>query len=543
MCGDVPRAAPAEGAQNAVKHKPMRNIAAASASRKLLTPLTLLALLAVLAGLWGLSGEFADVAVGPTLIGSIPAIVFRPQVTTDASSRARPVIVIAHGFAGSQQLMQPIALTLARNGYIAVTFDFAGHGRNTKPMPGGVADLARSTQALLAEIGEVAAFARALPGADGRLALVGHSMASDLVVDYAMTDASVSATAALSLFGRDVTANSPRNLIVIDGAWEPAMLTGAGYRIVGMAAAGAAIQRVTYGDFAAGTARRLVLAEGAEHIGVLYSRDALRETLAWMDSAFGTQEGAPRPGSIDRRGKWLALLFAGLVAFARPASRALPVLSVPPLGAGLGWKRLLPIAIAPAILTPLILWKAPTDFLPILLGDYLVVHLALYGVLTGVGLLVVRGVPLRVATRWTPFALSALALAAYYIVALGAPIDAYVTSFTPTGVRWALIAAMFAGAAPYFLADEWLTRGAGAARGAYPFTKLCFLVSLGIAVALNPQKLFFLAIIAPVMLVLFVVYGLVSRWVAARTGDPRVSALGAAAGLAWAIAVTFPIVG
>jgi hypothetical protein len=33
-------------------------------------------------------------------------------------------------------------------------------------------------------------------------------------------------------------------------------------------------------------------------------------------------------------------------------------------------------------LTPLILWKLPTDFLPILLGDYLTKHFLLYGALT-----------------------------------------------------------------------------------------------------------------------------------------------------------------
>ncbi|WP_300971742.1 alpha/beta fold hydrolase [Thiocapsa sp.] len=45
----------------------------------------------------------------------------------------RPVVVIAHGFAGSRQMMQAYAVTLARNGYLAVTFDFPGHGRNSTP--------------------------------------------------------------------------------------------------------------------------------------------------------------------------------------------------------------------------------------------------------------------------------------------------------------------------------------------------------------------------------------------------------------------------
>jgi dienelactone hydrolase len=470
-------------------------------------------------------------------VGSIPVTVFRP-----VDAPPSPAVVIAHGFAGSQQLMQPMAMTLARNGYIAVTFDFAGHGRNAEPLAGGIADMEKSTNALLAEIGTVVAFARALPGSDNRLAVVGHSMASDLVVEYSMKDPQIEATAALSLFGRDVTATNPKNLIVIDGAWETSMLTDAGFRIVGMAAEGPARERVTYGDVARGDGRRFVLAADAEHIGVLYSRDALSETVGWMNETFGRHEA----GFVDRRGKWLALLFLGLVALAFPASRLLPVVSATPLGAGLSWRRLAPVAIAPAILTPLVLWKIPTDFLPILLGDYLVVHFLVYGLSTVAGLWLFGGLgqaPVGVAPSRVGLAIGGLALAGYYVIAMGLPIDAYVTSFVPTGLRWPLIPAMFCGTAIYFLADEWLTRGAGAAWGGYAFTKLCFLVSLIAAVALNPRKLFFLVIIVPVIFLLFVIYGLLSRWVYSRTRDPRVGALGSAIGLAWAIAVTFPVVG
>lgn len=49
-------------------------------------------------------------------------------------------------------------------------------------------------------------------------------------------------------------------------------------------------------------------------------------------------------------------------------------------------------------------------------------------------------------------------------------------------------------------------------------------------------------IIVPVVIVLFMVFGLASRWVYSKTNDPRVGALGAAFGLAYAIAVTFPII-
>ena len=493
----------------------------------------LLSLWAIAWSGWALLGARFGVTIEKIRVGEIPATLFRPSGPGNGH-----VALIAHGFAGSQQLMQPMAMTLAHSGYTALTFDFAGHGRNARPMRGGVKDMGESTRTLMAEIDQMTAFARGLSGGEP-LALVGHSMAADLITQYAMDRTDIGAVAALSVFGAGITRTQPRNLIVITGAWEPAMLTEAAARIAGLAADGPVRERVTYGDFAQGTARRYVLAEGAEHIGVIYSRDGLTQTLGWLNSAFGQTMAGP----IDIRGKWLALLFAGLLALAWPLSKALPVLSAKPLGAGLGWKRLAPIALAPAILTPLILWKAPTDFLPILLGDYLAVHFVVYGLLTAGGLWLTRNESSDRPSDWRRPLAPALLLAIYYILGLGAPIDAFVTSFMPSGLRWVIFAPVFVATALYFLCDEWLTRGEGAARGGYVFSKVCFIASLLGAVALNPQRLFFLIIIVPVIFIFFLVYGLISHWTYGRTHDPRVAALGNAAGLAFAIAVTFPIVG
>jgi len=489
---------------------------------------------AVLISLSRLSESEAGLSIEHTKVGETPVTVMR-----ESDGRPAPVIIIAHGFSGSQQLMAPLATTLARNGYVAVTFDFSGHGRNPTPMPGGLAKLETSTAALLNDIDEVVRFARTQPWSDGRIALAGHSMATDLVVRYAIREPEIAAVAALSFFGQGVKPESPKNLLIIDGEWESQRLIDAGARVVSQTAGAPAQAGVTYGDIAGGTGRRLVIARGVEHISVLYSRAAMRETLGWMNAVFGREEA----GYIDARGPWIALLFAGLIALMRPLAQLLPQVSPAPLGAGLPWRRFAPIAVAPALLTPLILWKAPTDFLPILLGDYLVLHLAVYGALIFVGLWLAQGWrAVFPRPRWKALLIAAAALAAYYTLVLGLPLDAYVVSFLPTGVRGPLIPAMFIGCALYFLADEWLTRGPGAAPGGYAFSKFCFIASLGIAVALNPRRLFFLVIIAIVIVILLTVYGLVGGWVYARTRDPRVSALGAAFGLAWALAVTFPIV-
>ena len=89
-------------------------------------------MIAIVAGLWQLEALRAGLTIERVAVGAIPVTVFRPATTAPA-----PVVVIAHGFAGSQQLMQPFAVTLARNGFLALTFDFPGHGRNPVPLQGG----------------------------------------------------------------------------------------------------------------------------------------------------------------------------------------------------------------------------------------------------------------------------------------------------------------------------------------------------------------------------------------------------------------------
>jgi dienelactone hydrolase len=468
-------------------------------------------------------------------IGEIPTTIFKP-----ATFGRTPVIIVAHGFAGSQQLMLPMALTLARNGYVAITFDFAGHGRNPTPLSGGIVDLAESTRVLLNEIDKVVRFARTLPDYDGRLALVGHSMASELVVQYAMENPGVDAVAALSLFGRAVTPQSPRNLIVIDGAWEPSVLKDAASRIVSEAAGKPARERLTYGDFAAGAARRYVYAAGAEHIGVIYSQDALSETLDWMNAVFAGKSHV----FIDRRGKWLALLLIGSIALARVACEFLPRLTPFPANGGRSLKQLVVTCLVATIATPLVLWKAPTDFLPILLGDYLAAHFAIYGGILWLGLWLTRSKTWRVSCGAGSLRtiIAAGLVASYIIIAIGWPLDTFVTSFAAGGMRWALIPLVFAAIALAFTAEESFARDSGAPRFAYTISKIAFVVSLALAILLNPTRLFFLAIIVPVVTLLFVLFGLVNRWAFARTRHAMVGALGTAFALAWAISVTFPLV-
>lgn len=495
--------------------------------------IAIMALMAVAIGLFELRSASDGLRITRTVIGETPVTVYQPE-----EKAAAPVVIIAHGFAGSQQLMQPFAETLARNGYIAVTFDFLGHGRNPVPMQGDVTEGRAITSALLEELGHIVSYAKTMPGSDGRIAVVGHSMASDIVIRFAVANPEVQATVAVSVFSPVVTAANPHNLLVIVGSLEPSMLRNEGLRIVGLSAGTNAVAGETYGNFADGTARRLVLALGVEHIGVLYSHDSLSESLQWMNAAFSRRQA----GFIDSRGRWLGLVFLGVIALAWPLSSLLPAATEVPAGASLSWKPMIITAIVPAILTPLILWRMPTDFLPILLGDYLTLHFLLYAALTLALLLVWRGRHRPAAASWKAIFAAAAAVTVYNIAAFGLPIDTYVFSFLPIPPRLPLIAAIACGTLPYFMADEWLTRGSDSRRGAYALTKFCFLLSLALAVALNPMKLFFLIIIVPAILLLFLAFGLISRWSYQATHHPLPGAIANAAVFAWAIGVTFPMI-
>lgn len=509
------------------------------------------AAVSIAAALTLLDRAAAGVEIERTWLGPTPVTVYRPAAERLAEQSANwelerlgglPVVVIAHGFAGSQQLMQAYAHTLAGNGYIAASFDFYGHGRNLQALSGDVTEVEGATRFLVDQTEQVVDFALALPGAAPALALLGHSMASDIIVRHAAADPRAQATVAVSLFSPAVTAESPDNLLVIVGNLEGFLKTEA-LRVVELVAEDPQAG-VTYGNFGDGSARRAVFAPAVEHVGVLYSPTALSESVDWLDQSFGRQPGT-NTGQVDPRGLAIPLLLAGLVLLAWPLSRLLPRVVEPAAGLDPRWRQLLPAALVPALATPLLLVAFPADFLGVLVGGYLAAHFGLYGLITaGLCLWLKRRKDQEAAAsgrRRTIAAIVAAAAATLYAAGLiGLAMDRFVTSFAVTGPRLPLLAVMLGGTLAYFLADEWLTRGANVARGAQLLTRFCFLISLGLAVALSFEDLFFLLIIAAVIVPYFLLYGLIGAWVYRATGDPLVSALPSAVAFGWTLAVVFP---
>lgn len=71
-------------------------------------------------------------------------------------------------------------------------------------------------------------------------------------------------------------------------------------------------------------------------------------------------------------------------------------------------------------------------------------------------------------------------------------------------------------------------------------TRIVLVFALGTAMALNPMGLGLTFTVLPVLVLFFLVYGSLARWIGTRRGDGS-AALGAGLALAWAVAASTPL--
>jgi pimeloyl-ACP methyl ester carboxylesterase len=474
----------------------------------------LFALLLAAWSLWVLEGARQGVVIEDLRLGDTP-------MTRMSDGSGGPPVVIAHGFAGSRQMMQAYGLTLARAGYDVHAFDFLGHGRHKVPMGGDVTSVEGTTRLLVDQTAEVIAMARTR-GDGAAVALLGHSMATDVLVRVAAETEGVGPLILLSPFSQAITATEPKDLLMIAGAWE-ARLSEFALEQVRQIDPEAGFGEVVGRD---GLRRMALQAPMVEHVAILHSRAAQRATLDWLNGFHGRDQGT----NVPPTGWALIGLLTAITALFGPVARLLPRRETPdmPLSA-----RGLAVAIGlPALAAPLLATQVETKVLPVLVADYLALHLMIYGVLQLAVLGWLRGRP-----GW-PAPLAAGLLVVWTLGVFGLALDRYGANFWPTPERLAIIAALCLGAVPFMLADSWLAHGAGLWRRV--LARVGFLASLGIAVALDFGGLFFLLMIAPVIVLFFLSFGVMGRAVAQRSG-PMAAGLGLGLALAWALGVSFPL--
>ncbi|MFN3706194.1 MAG: alpha/beta hydrolase [Thermoflexales bacterium] len=462
-----------------------------------------------------------------------------------------PALVISHGFSGNRQLMYGFGYVLARNGYVAALVDFAGHGLSRDRLPDGFNDA--QYRKLAANLDTALRFVRARPEVDAvRVGLLGHSMGATAVARYAAERDDVPLTVAISLgaFGSSLPPDParPRNLLVLVGALEfEGFLRGSTNALRVAWPQGIANQ--TYGDFAAGTARRLVIVPGVEHITVLFSDSAHQEVVRWLDQAFGVI----RAGTLHADGRmvWVLGWYAAVLLGFFPLSRALLGRPDQPPTYPVGLSALhallvMTLAVGGAALA---LWLGliPYRWIPLTVGNYVGAFFAVAGgIVLGHQLACNRRVAAIVAglslASFARSALPALLLAAYAVFTFGIAAHLAWSNFALVGARLWVFGVLWVSCFLFFLGDELLTRGALARRLVlWAATKLVVLIGLALAVLWLGAPPFLLLLI-PVMVVLFVWHGAYAHRLYQLTAGALHGALLNTSVFAWVIAATFALV-
>ncbi|WP_412852550.1 alpha/beta fold hydrolase [Ectothiorhodospira shaposhnikovii] len=200
----------------------------------------------------------------------VPVTLLLPAVTEPA-----PGVVMAHGFAGSDRLMRHWALTLARAGVVVALPDLSGHGRNQAPL-----DWWNDPEQFQRDVQTALDLLLSRPEVDHqRLGLLGHSLGAGAAIDAGRLRLDdVSAVVAISPGQSEVGPDSPRNLMLMAGAWEGPFLAAAKTLLEQAGGEG--------GDPLQGTARTLTVIPHAEHIGILFRHEAHAASLAWFARAW-----------------------------------------------------------------------------------------------------------------------------------------------------------------------------------------------------------------------------------------------------------------
>ncbi|MEM1074662.1 MAG: alpha/beta fold hydrolase [Pseudomonadota bacterium] len=432
-----------------------------------------------------------------------------------------PLVLVTHGFAGSRQMMQYISRDLARGGFAVASMDFAGQGRSTARMSSDVTRIEGTTEQLMRQTLSAVDLIEATIGRPVE-ALVGHSMATDIVIRASEKLPEVAGIVAISMYSEKVSADFPSRLLILSGEWETRLRVFGRSAIAQIDPEAREGQTVRQGD----VVRRAVSVPRTEHVAVLFSPVTLEETHVWISDALNRSYS----GTAWGMGVPIAVVLVGLIVLFWPVTRGLGPIVPPPRALSLR-------AFLAATLFPVIPALAASVFL----GGSLAGSAAFGGLFAF--LLVWSGVAWAVLWRvgyrpHVPHVLGVAVLVIWGFVVFALALDRYAAAFVPAGSRLELMVIFLTATVPFMAADRALVAGAPVWRRLV--SRAMPVAALLSAMLIDIPRMGLLFTVLPVLVLFFAVYGTMGRAVARRT-NPETAALGLGVILAWSIAASTPL--
>ena len=225
----------------------------------------------------------------------VRAKLLRPLDATQANPM--PGVVYIHGYQNNRETGDAYCIELARRGIVVLNIDAIGRGNSGIPNDPDEPDFDETYGGLTS-----LEYLRSLPfvNADS-VGMMGHSLGAEMAYGVALQEPAVKALVITGFaYTLEATASNPPNMLMIIGKYDEyrKRMTGTDDIEAEWMSTPQTQQvipvddpqlGVTYGDFAAGTARR-VFVPPTIHIQESHSAAAIAETVAWMRAGLGPDD-------------------------------------------------------------------------------------------------------------------------------------------------------------------------------------------------------------------------------------------------------------
>jgi alpha/beta superfamily hydrolase len=207
--------------------------------------------------------------------------VFEPIRSTESNKKA---VIIGHGFMANKEMMKGYALELAVAGFVAVPFDFRGHGQSTGSLDRGN---------LISDVESIIDYLNSRTDIDmHNLAYIGYSMGGgpgNLIVNQS-TDFKAFIGVGTSLNNiRRGNSTDPLNVLMIKAKFD---------EVQNLDILKASVAQRTeldtslidtnqlYGSFETGNATKIYLDDNSNHLTIAWDTDFTREARDWIINTF-----------------------------------------------------------------------------------------------------------------------------------------------------------------------------------------------------------------------------------------------------------------
>ena len=194
-----------------------------------------------------------------------------------STSLSKEFIIIGHGFAGSKEMMRQIAYDIVNAGSNAVLFDFIGHGSNQQKLINQPTEITGTTQQLVTQLSSIIDFIYEKFGNDINISLIGHSMASDIVV-RASADKRIKSVVAISPYSTGITQDFPNDLLLLSGQFESHLRSHALQMVKTFKPEAKENTEYTNGKIR----RKASFIENTGHVSVIYAPQTTKVIIDWL---------------------------------------------------------------------------------------------------------------------------------------------------------------------------------------------------------------------------------------------------------------------